>query len=169
MENLITKYTSNFESTLPNTNISPDAAVVLLTGSTGNLGSHILVSLSKDERVRKIYIFNRSSVTPGCTLTERHSDIFSERGLVVLLQGQLAEREDLGLEAPLYDEVHIYPYFVTVFATFGPHILGTRRLVEFALLSPRCPRFLFTSSVAAAQLWDPHRGPCPEDILNDPI
>lgn len=57
--------------------------------------------------------------------------------------------------------------FNTFLAAFEPHILGTRRLVDFALSSPRRPRFLFTSSVAAAQLWDPRHGPCPEDTLND--
>ncbi|KAJ7892397.1 putative aminoadipate reductase [Mycena leptocephala] len=187
MENLIAKYTSTFESTSPNTNTSPDAKVVLFTGSTGNLGSHILASLLKDERVRKIYAFNRSAATPGRTLAERHSDIFSQRGLdarlltsskLVLLEGQLAEKEDLGLEAPLYDEIRnsvtliIHTAwtlnFNTFLAAFEPHILGTRRLVDFALSSPRRPRFLFTSSVAAAQLWDPRHGPCPEDTLNDP-
>jgi hypothetical protein len=128
MENLIAKYTSTFESTSPNTNTSPDAKVVLFTGSTGNLGSHILALLLKDERVRKIYAFNRSAATPGRTLAERHSDIFSQRGLdarlltsskLVLLEGQLAEKEDLGLEAPLYDEVHIYLYFVVLLTHFS--------------------------------------------------
>jgi nucleoside-diphosphate-sugar epimerase len=45
--------------------------------------------------------------------------------------------------------------------------MGTRNLIDLALSSPHSTRFLFISSVSAAQLWDRDRGPCPEDILSD--
>lgn len=51
-------------------------------------------------------------------------------------------------------------------ASFEPHILGTRHLVDLALSSPRGPRFLFTSSIASAMSWDTSRGPCPEELLS---
>jgi hypothetical protein len=50
---------------------SASRCVILITGSTGGLGSHILATLLKDERVTKVYALNRrfiavcSRVGPG--------------------------------------------------------------------------------------------------------
>jgi nucleoside-diphosphate-sugar epimerase len=40
---------------------SASRSVILITGSTGGLGSHILVTLLRDERVTKVYALNRPS------------------------------------------------------------------------------------------------------------
>ncbi|KAJ7466248.1 putative aminoadipate reductase [Mycena galericulata] len=183
MEEMIAKYspTSGHAPTRrkPGIDHSP---VVLLTGSTGNLGSQILVSLLTDDRVLKVYAFNRPSER---TLAARHLDIFQERGLdtqllaspkLVLVEGKTIQG-DLGLHPELYEEIRnsvtliIHNAwtldFIMVLASFEPHILGTRHLVDLALSSPQAPTFLFTSSIASAQLWDPGRGPCPETLLSD--
>jgi hypothetical protein len=39
----------------------PKRITVLLTGSTGHLGTHVLLRLLQDERVARIYAFNRPS------------------------------------------------------------------------------------------------------------
>ncbi|KAF8160222.1 hypothetical protein K438DRAFT_1985842 [Mycena galopus ATCC 62051] len=159
------------------------SAVVLLTGSTGNLGSQLLASLLKDGRVRRIYAFNRAS---GRTLADRHLDTFKQRGLDILLlacpklvfvEGQ-ADQPHLGLSRERYEEMRTSVTLIIhnawtldfnmVLSSFEPHILGTRHLIELALASSHSPRFLFSSSIASSLGWDLSLGPCPEDILSDP-
>ncbi|KAJ6509744.1 putative aminoadipate reductase [Mycena vulgaris] len=184
MEEMIAKYSPTSLGTAttggkPGIGQSP---VVLLTGSTGNLGSQILVSLLTDDRVLKVYACNRPA---GQTLASRHLDVFRERGLdtqllaspkLVLVEGKTAQR-DLGLHPELYEEIRKSVTLIIhnawtldfnmVLASFEPHILGIRNLIDLALSSPQAPRFLFTSSIASAQSWDPSRGPCPESLLSD--
>ncbi|KAJ6514633.1 hypothetical protein DFH09DRAFT_1175324 [Mycena vulgaris] len=184
MENLIAKYTSTPELA-PMGDFVPRArgpAVVLLTGSAGNLGAQILASLLKDDRVLKIYAFDRPL---SRSLADRHSQIFKQRGLdtllltslkLIFIEGQIQDK-NLGLKQDLYIEI---VNSVTLImhnawrlnfnmgvAAFEPYILGTRHLIDLALSSPHSPIFLFTSSIATAQAWDPRRGPCPETILDD--
>ncbi|KAJ7075175.1 putative aminoadipate reductase [Mycena belliarum] len=182
IEELIAKYspTSRRPTTRGTTGIA-QSAVVLLTGSTGNLGSQILVSLLTDDRVLKVYALNRPSEQ---SLAARHLDVFRERGLdtqllaspkLVLIEGRTAQR-DLGIHAELYEEIRksvtliIHNAWTLDFnkglASFEPHISGTRHLIDLALSSEQDPKFIFTSSIASAQLWDPSRGPCPESLLN---
>ncbi|KAJ7612097.1 putative aminoadipate reductase [Roridomyces roridus] len=158
-------------------------AVVLLTGSTGSLGSQILASLLSDERIGKIWALNRPA---GRTLRERHVDTFRERGLDLgllekeklrMVEGTLHE-EKLGVESGVYEEIlasatHIIHNAWTLdfnmpVSSFESHIAGSRNLAEMALQAVRKPRFVFTSSIASAQLWDPKEGPCPEKIIDDP-
>lgn len=87
-----------------------DGAVVLLTGSTGNIGSHILASLLSDDRVVRVYAMNRGDSSAAAA--ERQKAAFEDRGLpldllsggkFIPLTGDLG-REQFGL-AEHYDEV----------------------------------------------------------------
>ncbi|KAG6878153.1 hypothetical protein C0993_011571 [Termitomyces sp. T159_Od127] len=155
MEAMIAKYSSGFESPLlgaPQSSVvSP--AVVLLTGSTGHLGSQILAMLLKDPRVGRIYTYNRPSNTK--TLFQRHLDKFEEVGLdiellnsekLVLISGDAAEIK-LGLDQDLS----------------ACHFIELVRLGSHSLNS----RFLFISSIAAVQNWDKSKGAVPEDVIED--
>ncbi|KAJ7673364.1 hypothetical protein B0H17DRAFT_1083222 [Mycena rosella] len=176
MDRLIAKYSPSIGRTQA-TAATAGPAVVLLTGSTGNLGSRILASLLKDDRALKIYAFNRSSA--GRTMSDRHLDIFNEMGLdklllaspkLVFIEGQV-DQTNLGLKLDRSVTLIIHNAWTVDFnhplVSFEPHILGTRHLIDLALSSAHPPRFLFDSSVSSAQLWDYTRGPCPEDILSE--
>ena len=91
---------------------SEPGTTVLLTGSTGNLGSHILETLLRDPRILRIYAFNRrSSQQP----LDRHIERFENNGLdeALLKSGKLtfvegdASQDDLGVEPSLFNEVCI--------------------------------------------------------------
>lgn len=75
---MIAKYTADLPTVQAkgkaNNYITP---VVLLTGSTGNIGSHILAYLLSEERVARVYTLNRLSADP----LGRLRSAFSERGL----------------------------------------------------------------------------------------
>jgi hypothetical protein len=87
--------------------------VVFLTGSTGGLGSQLLATLITDERVGKVYAFNRHSTQ---SIGQRQKAAFKERGLpldgldsgkVVYMEGDLAA-EHFGLKESLFTEVGEY-------------------------------------------------------------
>ncbi|KAJ6455206.1 hypothetical protein C8R45DRAFT_1111581 [Mycena sanguinolenta] len=183
VESLIAKYSPSSAARAESSTPDASNAVVLLTGSTGTLGSQILASLLNDDRVVKVYAFNRPS---GRTLAERHSGIFDQRGLdtglltsskLVLVEGR-SDQANLGLNPNLYEEIRDSVTLIihnawtldfnSVLSSFEPHILGTRHLIDLALSCPRAPKFLFSSSVASALRWDGSRGPCPEEILSEP-
>lgn len=103
---------------LPTPPISQTGAAVLLTGSTGNLGSHIVAALLSDERVSKVYTFDRS--VSGTSPLQRLELAFEDRGLsssllstskLVSLTGDLNEAS-FGLDEATYDEVRIRSYLV---------------------------------------------------------
>lgn len=87
------------------------ARVVLLTGSTGSIGSHILVTLLRDEAISKVYTFDRH--TKDVTIQQRLANSLRERGLPVellssakltALTGDL-NADFFGLDRPTYYEV----------------------------------------------------------------
>jgi thioester reductase-like protein len=54
-------------------------------------------------------------------------------------------------------------------SSFEDHVKGTRNLIDLALQSPNESgvRFLFTSSIASAQGWDPKLGAFPDELQLD--
>lgn len=110
IEAMIAKYTANLSPLKPRTfQPSESPPVVLLTGSTGNIGSHILAYLLSEKRVRKVYALNRPSSDPD----GRMRAAFEQRGLPLsLLEGEKfvslvgdVTREKFGLEEHGYNEV----------------------------------------------------------------
>jgi len=90
----------------------PSADTVLITGTTGTLGSNVLAKLLQDNAVKTIYAFNRPS-TSGESSQMRHRGAFLRQGLslallvspkLVLLEGDLT-KEDFGLSATIYQTV----------------------------------------------------------------
>jgi hypothetical protein len=56
----------------------PERNVVLLTGSTGYLGSHMLTYLLRAKRVKHVYALNRPS-QPGKNSLSRHESALDDR------------------------------------------------------------------------------------------
>jgi hypothetical protein len=117
IEDTIARLSSGFEgSKRAGPLITP--AVVLLTGSTGGLGSFLLASLLQNEQVMRVYAFNRPGKKPT---KQRQIEAFAERNLPVdLLEGKKvvfiesdSTAENLGLDSSLYEEVSVarYSYF----------------------------------------------------------
>ncbi|KAJ7052216.1 putative aminoadipate reductase [Mycena amicta] len=181
VEAMIAKYSEGLDVALLEQRApSNGGASILLTGSTGGLGSHILDILLRHSSVERVYAFNRPSRTP---ISQRQEAAFRDRALdvellhspkLVYLEGDSA-REDLGLSEDVFDAlkktvtVIIHNAWVLDFnkslSTFEPHVHGTRNLIDLA--RPSRARFLFTSSIASAQGWDQSKGPVPEELQLD--
>lgn len=83
--------------------------IVLLTGSTGNIGSHVLASLLNEPRVQRVYTLNR----PSSTAEDRQKATFIDRDLPVRLLGNgklvqlsgVVTEDNFGLEPAVLDRV----------------------------------------------------------------
>lgn len=102
IEDMIEKYGHFLENNL---------ATVLVTGTTGNLGSHLLDALLRDNRVHRVYTLNRPRV--GRDIRKEHEERFTDKGLdvkllshdhLIFLEGDTSD-VNLGLSPELYQEV----------------------------------------------------------------
>ncbi|KAF5366031.1 hypothetical protein D9758_006730 [Tetrapyrgos nigripes] len=181
---LAEKYTKDFpkhDAAQVNGVKSNPPGAALVTGTTGYLGSYLLAILLQSEDYKKVYALNRSSSTD---LSARQESSFTARGLdttllkspkLVLLEGD-SSKELLGLQRDVYETIRneltliIHNAWRVDFnvslASFEPHLLGTRNLVDLALTSKRqtVPRIVFISSVAAFTNWGTGK-PGPEEHL----
>ncbi|EED77747.1 predicted protein, partial [Postia placenta Mad-698-R] len=171
MRAMLAKYSAHF-SARPQTLLpsQPERDVVLVTGTTGSLGCHLLALLVADPKVGRVYAFNRPAKSQ-MPLRERQKLALADRGLdacivdlekVVLLEGSLTSG-NLGLEEIMYEKVaspstnNLYTAwrvdFVINLESFEDSIAGVRRLVDFALTSPlpQPPRVLLESSIGVFQ------------------
>ncbi|KAG6839971.1 hypothetical protein C0991_009950, partial [Blastosporella zonata] len=118
IEEMIAKYSIGLDDSPSKKGVSRTApAVVLLTGTTGNLGSEILAALLQDDRVQHVYAFNRPSQAT-LTVEQRQLNGFKERGFSpdLLESSKLsfissdAAQPNLGLDPEHYKRVKLtYP------------------------------------------------------------
>ncbi|KAH9911161.1 uncharacterized protein B0H18DRAFT_945218, partial [Fomitopsis serialis] len=179
MHAMVAKYTADYPTFLSDHNVpsSNPADVVLVTGTTGSLGCHLLAQLAANPDIRRIYAFNRPSRN-GDTIRLRQERALRERGLdtsaldssrVVMLEGDLT-RPKLGLADDIYQEMHTsvthiihnaWPVdFALKLASFEPQVHGIRALIDFALTAPmhaQPPHVQFTSSVGVVQNMPPDK------------
>ncbi|KAK0192594.1 male sterility protein-domain-containing protein [Armillaria mellea] len=172
MEAMVHKYTDDFPERRPHTlsTPGPQSIVVLLTGSTGGLGSYLLAELIKDPSVSHIYAINRP---PGGVdgLWQKQRRAFMERGIdaallkcpkIDLLEADLASPQ-LGLPQSSYQDMlrsvtHIIHNawrvdFKVSLRSFESNIKGLKALVDLSLSSVICdpPKFIFISSIGVLQ------------------
>ncbi|KAL4077419.1 putative nonribosomal peptide synthetase, partial [Scleroderma citrinum] len=188
IERMVEKYSSGLQGDIFRDLAARDGTeghTILVTGSTGGLGSYMLASLLGRKEVIRIYALNRRSKTT--TAAERQRSTFEGRGLdtgllesdkLVYVEGDTS-KEQLGLNQRLYEEIRdavtviIHNAWRIDFnlslATLEPNVRGTRYLIDLALASKRAtkPRFMFTSSITSAQGWDRKRGRVPEEVMSD--
>ncbi|KAF8878687.1 hypothetical protein CPB84DRAFT_1793984, partial [Gymnopilus junonius] len=150
----------------------PGGHIVLLTGSTGALGSYLLADLVKNPEISRVYALNRSHMSGSSSLRNRHEIAFLKRGLesdtvlgsdkVRLLESDLTVPH-FGLEHEILTEMkssvtHVihnaWPVdFNRSLTSFEPNIKGLRNLIDFAL-SSTCsmpPVLVYTSSIGVFQ------------------
>ncbi|EIW80018.1 acetyl-CoA synthetase-like protein [Coniophora puteana RWD-64-598 SS2] len=169
VEKYITGDAPTRETTSANGRLKGNGTVVLVTGTTGGLGSHILDVLVKDSRVRHVFALNRSS-RAGEDIRTRQRRGFVQAGLdegvsldnVTLVKADLVD-DHLGLRQDLYDEMlrsvtHVIHNAWNVnfnlgLDSFEDNIQATQNLVRFSLSShlPAPPRVVFTSSIGVFQ------------------
>ncbi|KAJ7751462.1 hypothetical protein B0H16DRAFT_1419536 [Mycena metata] len=174
MISMVGKYIHDFPRHTGDQKVPPiTSKVVLLTGTTGELGCYLLQNLLADDRVVRVYALNRP--TRHRVLRERQGSALVDRGLkadlvdspkLYLLEGDLT-RSHFGLSAAVYDEMqntvtHVmhtaWPVdFNLALPSFEPNILGLRKLIDFTLGSPlvQPPVLIYASSIGVFQRVTP--------------
>jgi len=113
MESLIQKYTADFPKHSPSGAAPGNGEVLLVTGTTGALGTTILAQLVANESISKVYALNRKG--SGKTLKERQTESLVDRGYdagvassskIVLVEGD-PSAAGLGLSEELYNEASL--------------------------------------------------------------
>lgn len=138
---------------------------VLLTGSTGALGTYLLELLLAVPGVRRIVCLNRTADAPArqaASLKARGLRGLTEQSNVDFLHADLAAPL-LGLAANVYQDLlqsttavlhNGWPVdFNLAFESFGPSIQGVRNLVQFAHECRQPCSIFFVSSMSIAGNW----------------
>ncbi|KAB8225904.1 hypothetical protein BDV33DRAFT_187225 [Aspergillus novoparasiticus] len=176
---LVDKYIHNLPASVSNKPAPADKGqVVVITGTTGALGSYLLDFTLKCSNVSKVICFNRA-----VNGLERQTEVSTSRGLSTefsraeFLQVNLAE-PGLGLAPEVYsrlaDEVdrvihNAWPVnFNMSMASFEPHIRGVRHLVDFSAQAARKTVLItFISTIGTVQKWETPEMPVTEKALPD--
>ena len=156
--------------------------MVMLTGSTGSLGSHLLHGLLKDQSVAQIYCLNRARKEPQ---SNRQREIMERNGLkfdlshaeTVFLEVDLSQ-PFFGLSRATYTSLlrsvtHILHNawdvnFNKSLRSFQQHIASVRRLVDFCSQSTYGASIFFTSTIGTGMNWTrTHDGQMPEMMFDD--
>ncbi|KAF5354614.1 hypothetical protein D9757_012341 [Collybiopsis confluens] len=165
MVNLVELFTAGLRDLAPlDRPLAPlERETVILTGSTGSLGSQILAKLCAREDIIKIYALNRGD---NASLGIRQNEALRKQGIdpsildmgkVNLLTVDLTVPK-WGIESSLYETMSstvtliIHTAWPVQFnyslESFVPALQGIRGLVDFAYQCIVQPRFVYTSSVA---------------------
>ncbi|UKZ82971.1 putative NRPS-like protein biosynthetic cluster [Trichoderma virens FT-333] len=179
MQDMVSKYTQDLpERNDSRTDPNDVDQTVILTGSTGSLGSYILDQLIASPRVSKVYALNRGN-DGGFS---RQQIVSASRSLSldfskVEFLGVDLSKPKFGLEASKYTELlsttdrilhNAWPVnFNMSIASFEPYIRGVRHFVDFAGASSKKVALVFVSSIGTAVNWTA-REPVPERRLEDP-
>ncbi|KAJ5818350.1 hypothetical protein N7474_003941 [Penicillium riverlandense] len=180
IQGLVDKYTADLpirDENIPQSTNAP--TTVILTGSTGSLGTYLLNSLLATKSVTKIYCLNRSDAA------QRQKKGLEEKGLHIdddgwkkleFLQASFGEPR-FGLDEAKYQEllesvdtiIHNawkVDFNQTVESFEETHIRGVRRFIDFSLQSNA--HLHFVSSISAVGAWTPAMGPSvPEVPIDD--
>ncbi|KAI3319504.1 nonribosomal peptide synthetase [Xylariaceae sp. AK1471] len=180
MEALWQKHTSDLPKVKPGRpNPSDDGQTVILTGSTGMLGSYMLDRLVKNPAVKRIVCFNRAEDGGK----KQQARAMKERGLTTdyeskctLLHADMS-KYDFGLPRDTYDELlktadrfihNAWPVnFNIPVESFEPHLRGVRNVADFASKASKRVAVVFISSIGTGDRWDASAGELPEKRLED--
>lgn len=158
---------------------------VMVTGTTGTVGTHLLRALLDNNSVEQIFCLNRhedggrsmqvaSFAAAGFDVTR-----LGDNNHVTFLNADL-QAPSLGLEGPAYEDlcskvdliIHAaWPVnFNFPLLAFRPQLAGLVNLLAFAAATVASQygqpcRFFFVSSIAAVEGY--HSGPIPEKVLTD--
>ncbi|KAL5364302.1 hypothetical protein BJX96DRAFT_178833 [Aspergillus floccosus] len=133
-------------------------SVVVLTGSSGSIGSHLLDLLLRDPLVTHVYCLNRRNQSEATNGTQSTEPSLFDRSKVTFLHADLSCYK-LGLSDAVYDKLRnsatlilhaAWPVnFNLSLKAFESSLDGVLNLIRLVVGSARRPSFFFLSSVTA--------------------
>lgn len=157
----------------------PHAQNVILTGSTGALGSYILDTLLCNPAVAHVYCLNRSSDGMSLQIERNRARGLSTHfnsSRVTFLTADLSQ-PCLGLQPKAYGELlevatlvihNAWPVnFNLSLDTFRPQLAGLVNLIEFTASATMSPRIFFISSISSVLSFRNASLQTPEEVILD--
>ncbi|KAE9375906.1 acetyl-CoA synthetase-like protein [Stipitochalara longipes BDJ] len=158
--------------------------IVMLTGATGALGSHVLSQLLANPTIIQVYCLVRHKATE--TAEDRVLSVLKQRFILPDSQASLGkvhclpahlQEQNLGLSISVYDKLQnevstiihaAWPVnFSLPLRAFEPSLRGLNNLLRLSQSSSRFSNFIFCSSTAAV-LGPNHPSVIPETISKSP-
>lgn len=164
---MLRKYTKDMIRQKSTTDVPklPSKHTVVLTGSTGSLGSHILEQLLRASDVEKVYCMNRSDNAEDRQKIafRQYHDPSTDFSKATFLKTDFGA-DRFGLSDDVYSRllstvtVFIHSAWSVDFnlsleSYEATHIAGTRRAIDFVYASTYKPSLIFISSVASVGNW----------------
>ncbi|KAI0016851.1 nonribosomal peptide synthetase [Xylariomycetidae sp. FL0641] len=156
-----------------------EGQTILLTGSTGMLGSYLLDLLVRNPHVKRVVCLNRADDGGA----KQQARAMHDRGLApdyatktTFLHADMS-RSDFGLPREDFAQLletcdriihNAWPVnFNIPTESFEPHIRGTRNVANFAAAASKRVAVAFISSIGTVDRWDAKQGLIPERRLED--
>ena len=172
MQNLLLRLSGSRDKTP-----SGQPEIIMLTGSTGSIGSYLLDSLLKEPQVKRIFCLDRAAGA------ERQAEINASQGLITDFDNSRVEFFKSNLTAPFFGLnksvfekisttvtriIHCaWPVdFNLSLQSFLPQLQGLRALIDFAASLEHPKSIFFISSIASVGNWSTPE-PVPETPLWD--
>lgn len=171
MQAMIDKYTAGLDIGLAPKKTRTDNLIVVLTGSTGSLGSYLLHSLIENPRIAKVICLNRTAdAQKKQTAKNKQKDLLTpwessdaQSNPVEFLTADLS-KPDLGLgqetHSRLLESVDAIIHNAwkvdfnhTIESFEKGHIAGTRHLIDLSRKCTYRAPILFISSISTALNW----------------
>ncbi|CAD6591480.1 MAG: hypothetical protein ASARMPREDX12_005186 [Alectoria sarmentosa] len=165
MEAMLAKYSHGLpQAKKDTTHCQAQGLTVVLTGSTGSLGSYLLDCLLANTLVTKVICLNRGADTETKQKNgNRLRGLITEWGDRVQFLTTDLSKDNLGLGADNYKMLAKEASFIIHnqwqvdfnlnLESFEPHIAGVRDLINLSNQSPKSLPILFTSSVSTLDNW----------------
>ncbi|KAI0467693.1 hypothetical protein F4859DRAFT_517855 [Xylaria cf. heliscus] len=181
MKALWQKYTSDPPKAKPGRpNPSDDGQVVIITGTTGMLGSYMLDRMVRNPAVKRVICLNRAEDGGK----KRQASAMADRGLATDYESKATflhadmSKSDFGLSRDNFNELlqtadriihNAWPVnFNIPVESFEPHIRSVRNIGDFAAQAAKRVAVAFISSIATGDQWDTAKdGKLPEKRLED--
>ncbi|PCH34918.1 NAD(P)-binding protein [Wolfiporia cocos MD-104 SS10] len=172
MQAMVARYTGQYP-TRPEDPLQsrPSGDIVLVTGTTGSLGCHLLARLVDHIGILRVYALNRASGVKGTSLVDRQRSALQHQGLdfriadsgkVVLLEGDMA-KDNWGLE-PSHWKCPLSHFDISCdsawridfnlsLASFEANVKSVRSLIDFSMKSRLSdpPHLIFAGSIGVFQ------------------
>lgn len=135
----------------------------ILTGATGSIGAHILLTLLEDDRISVIYCLTRRANPMDAilnTLSQKDLQVPTSKVQKIIALNSTLDKPNLGIDKEIRHKMQqsvtliihsAWPVnFNLPLSTFEPHIKGLHNLIQFSLSvhQPTPAALLFCSSVS---------------------
>ena len=136
---------------------------IVLTGTTGNLGKHLLEHFSSDPIVSRIYCFNRSSTAEQQWAHWREMNRCNPTTELIFITIDFSLK-NFGLDdnafSRLLEDCDLILHvawkvdFNLDLSSFEENIQSVQTLANWSILSPNRPRIIFLSSISSVGPWN---------------